>query len=86
LRSTGSHQLSFAFADSPQGGGPADTSDVTEAKHWLLHQANGKEVHDPVAGAGETAHLRRSLAHSFSCSLMRHRPEEPDVRSTSPVL
>ena len=53
----GSHQLAFAFADSPQGGGRAEASDVSEAKACLLLRANGKEVHEPAARAGEASRL-----------------------------
>jgi group II intron reverse transcriptase/maturase len=62
LRRVGSSQLRFAFADSPQGGGPAASSDVTEAKRWLLLRADTKEANDPAAGAGETAHLLERAA------------------------
>ena len=62
MRRAGSCQLMFAFADSPQGGGPADGSDVSEAKHWLLRRAEVKEAHDPAAGAGETVHLLERAA------------------------
>ena len=46
-----SHQLSFVFADSPQGSEQAKSSDVSEAKAWLLHTANDKEVTESVARA-----------------------------------
>ena len=62
MRRAGSHQLTFVFADSPQGGGSADASDVTEAKRWLLRTASDKEAHDPAAGAGETTHLLERAA------------------------
>ncbi len=58
----GSHQLAFAFADSPQGGGRAEASDVSEAKAWLLLRANGKEVYEPAARAGETSRLLERVA------------------------
>jgi group II intron reverse transcriptase/maturase len=61
------------FADSPQGGGRAPAEDVTEAKRWLLRQADIKEVPDPAVGAGEThclleraaslSNLARALLH-----------------------
>ena len=62
MRSAGSHQLTFVFADSPRGGGRALAEDVTEAKRWLLHQADVKEVLDPAAGAGETDSLLERAA------------------------
>ena len=36
MRRVGSGQLSFAFADSSQGGDHAEVSDVSKAKAWLL--------------------------------------------------
>ena len=57
MRRVGSGQLSFAFADSPQGGEHAAVSDVSEAKAWLLLIANDKESKDPTAQTGETSHL-----------------------------
>ena len=37
------HQLTLAFADSPQGGGQAEPSGASEGKAWLLHKTGGKE-------------------------------------------
>jgi group II intron reverse transcriptase/maturase len=36
-------QLTFAFADSPQGDGPAAPGDVSRGKAWLALKAKGKE-------------------------------------------
>jgi hypothetical protein len=43
--------LSFAFADSPRGGGEADTPDVSGGRAFLLHTAKQR----PAADAAETA-------------------------------
>ncbi|HKN26523.1 MAG TPA: group II intron reverse transcriptase/maturase [Roseiarcus sp.] len=43
--------MSFAFADSPQGGGEASASDASEARAFLLHTAKPKRAPRPVAGA-----------------------------------
>ena len=79
MLSIGTHQLLFVFADSPVGGEEAGSSGVPEWTAYLLHQANVKEVHDPIA------HSRRHRPSWASASL-RQRLEEPDVWSTSPVL
>ncbi len=87
MRRVDSRQLAFVFADSPKGGGQAKASDVSEAKAWLLLRANAKETSESAAGAGETDRLLdRPPADSCRCSPVRCQPEEPDVRSTSPVL
>jgi group II intron reverse transcriptase/maturase len=62
LRRTGEHQLSFAFADSPQGGGRAESSGGPEGKAWLLLRANGKEAGDPVTQVGDTSRLLERAA------------------------
>ena len=62
MRRVEPRQLTFVFADSPEGGGPADVSDVTEAMGFLLRTADTKEVHAPAAGAGETEHLLEEAA------------------------
>ena len=46
-----SRQLTFVFADSPQGGEQVKTSDVSDAKTWLLHRADGKATNDSAAQA-----------------------------------
>ena len=53
MRRAESRQLSFAFADSPQGGRQVEESDVSESKAWLLLIANDKETRDSAAQAGE---------------------------------
>jgi group II intron reverse transcriptase/maturase len=62
LRRAGSEQLAFAFADSPQGGGSADASDVSEAKRWLLRTADDKEATGPATGADDEHLLERAAS------------------------
>ena len=57
------HQLTFAFADSPQGSRTVRTSDVSEGKQYLLHQADVKEAVDSVARTADTSRL---LEHAAS--------------------
>ena len=49
MRRSVSGQLSFVFADSPEGGGDAAASDVSEAKAWLLHTADDKAASETDA-------------------------------------
>ena len=42
LRKTGHRQLSFVFADSPDGGGEAGVSDASDGRAYLLHKAKRK--------------------------------------------
>ena len=62
MRRAGQRQLAFAFADSPQGGGQAESLGVPEGKAWLLLIANGKEVSGPVARADDTGRLLERAA------------------------
>jgi group II intron reverse transcriptase/maturase len=62
LRKAGRRQLSFAFADSPQGDSHAATSGGPEGKAWLLLRAKGKEARDPAARAGDTSRLLEQVA------------------------
>ena len=54
MRRSVSGQLSFVFADSPQGGDNAEAADVSAAKAWLLHTANDKEASETDAQAAAT--------------------------------
>lgn len=56
------HQLSFAFADSPQGDGPAEPSDVSVGKAWLALKAEGKEGNDSAAWTVDPGRLLESVA------------------------
>jgi group II intron reverse transcriptase/maturase len=51
LKRAGSSQLSFAFADSPQGGKSAEAVDASAAEAWLLHTADDKAANEPAAQA-----------------------------------
>ena len=55
-------QLPFAFADSPQGDGPAKLSDVSVGKAWLSLKAKGKEGKDSVAWTVDPVRLLESVA------------------------
>lgn len=50
------------FADNPQGGRADRTSDVSEGKRYLLHQADVKEASDSVARAVDTSRLLEQAA------------------------
>ena len=49
LRKTGHRQLSFVFADSPDGGGEAGVSDASDGRAYLLHKAKRKTTARAVA-------------------------------------
>src|ERR1700733_15907707 len=55
LRRTGPRQLSFAFADSPQGGGEAGTPDASGGRAFLLHTAKRKRTAPTAASTAETS-------------------------------
>jgi RNA-directed DNA polymerase len=62
LRRTGHRQLSFVFADSPQGGGEAGASDASEGRAFLLHTAKRKRTARTVAGTADTCRLLEEVA------------------------
>ena len=72
-----SRQLTFAFADSPQGDGPAANTDVSVFQAWLSLTAEVKE--------GKTQpparHRPEQVSYRQRWLLERARPrlEEPDV-------
>lgn len=53
-------QLTFAFADSPQGDGPAALTDVSVGKAWLALTAEVKEGNDSAAWTADTGRLLES--------------------------
>lgn len=57
-----SRQLTFVFADSPQGDGPAELTDVSRGKAWLSHKAEGKEGNDSAAWTVDPSRLLESVA------------------------
>jgi RNA-directed DNA polymerase len=57
-----SRQLTFVFADSPQGDGPAALTDVSRGKAWLAHKAEVKEGNDPAAWTVDPSRLLESVA------------------------
>jgi len=71
LRRSASGQLSFVFADNPQGSGHTAASDASEAKAWLLHTADGKAASEADAQAGgpiDTACLLERAASAGNLS------------------
>ena len=57
-----SHQLTFAFADSPQGDGQAAPDDVSRGKAWLALKAEGNLGNDPAAWTVDPGRLLESVA------------------------
>lgn len=55
-------QLTFAFADSPQGDGRAAPSDVSVGKAWLSLTAKAKEGNDSAAWTVDPGRLLESVA------------------------
>jgi group II intron reverse transcriptase/maturase len=62
LKRVDTGQLSFAFADSPQGGDRDKVSDVSEAKARLLLIAKGKEAKESTARVGDKSRLLEQVA------------------------
>jgi hypothetical protein len=63
-------QLTFAFADSPQGDGPAAPTDLSMGKAWLALKAEVKEGKDSAACTVDSGRLLESVA---SVSNLNHR-------------
>jgi RNA-directed DNA polymerase len=55
-------QLTFAFADSPQGDGPVVLADVSAGKAWLALKAEVKEGNDSAAWTVDPGRLLESVA------------------------
>lgn len=69
MLSAESRQLTFVFADNPQGGKNDKPADVSAGKAFLLHQASAKEVIDPATPAVEdTGRLLERAASVFNLS------------------
>jgi len=64
MRSARPKQLSFAFADSPQGGKGAGASDASKARGYLLHIAEGMSEVDLAASEPEPGKLMERVASS----------------------
>ena len=54
-------QLTFAFADSPQGDGPVVLSDVSVGKAWLSLKAEVKEGNDSAAWTVDLSRLLETV-------------------------
>ena len=63
MRRVEPRQLSFAFADNPQGSGGAAASDASEVKAWLLLRASDKEDRGSTAQADGGCHLLAAAAY-----------------------
>ena len=61
MSKTEHRQLTFAFAASPKGDGPAKLSDVSVGKAWLSLKAKVKEVNDSVAWTADAGRLLESV-------------------------
>ena len=59
-----SRQLTFVFADSPQGDGPAELTDVSRGKAWLSHKAEVKEGKDSAAWTVDSGRLVPGLVQA----------------------
>jgi len=57
-----SRQLTFAFAESPQGDGEAALDDVSRGKAWLALKAEGNLGNDPAAWTDDAGRLLESVA------------------------
>jgi len=62
LRRMEPRQLSFAFADSPPGGGKPTGSDASERRDFLRHKAKGKKTRGFVAEAADAGRLLEEAA------------------------
>jgi len=61
--------LSFAFADSPDGGGSDGSSDASERRAFLLHKAKRKKPARSVACAVDTSRLLEDVASEANLAL-----------------
>lgn len=69
MRRTGHRQLSFVFADSPDGSGVAGPSDASERRAVLLHKAKRKRSARTVACAADTSRLLEEVASEANLAL-----------------
>ena len=80
-----SRQLTFAFADSPKGGGKDSPSDESGGLAQLLRIAKDTPTSDSSAEVTDTSRLF-GLGSEGSILNGRSPSKEPDVWPTSPVL
>jgi RNA-directed DNA polymerase len=69
VRRTVHHQLSFAFADSPQGGGKTSTPDASGGRNFLLHIAKPKKKARTVACTADNSRLLEEVASVSNLAL-----------------
>ena len=69
MRRTPRRQLSFVFADSPDGGGNDGPPDASERRAFLLHKAKRKTTTRGVACAADTSRLLEDVASEANLAL-----------------
>jgi RNA-directed DNA polymerase len=69
VRRTVHHQLSFAFADNPQGGGTTSTPDASDGRDFLLHIAKPKKRARTVACTADNSRLLEEVASVSNLAL-----------------
>lgn len=69
MRSTVHRQLSFVFADSPEGGGSDGPSDASERRAFVLHTAKRKRSARAVACTADTSRLLEDVASEANLAL-----------------
>jgi group II intron reverse transcriptase/maturase len=69
LSSVEYRQLTFAFADSPQGGGHAERTDESASSAGLLHTAKGKEASYLTAWIADTSRLLEEVTTASNLAL-----------------
>ena len=92
-------QLSFVFADSPEGGGGKKTDGVPEVKAWLLRIAKSKESHkltareagntqllEQVASPGNLAKALRKVARNKGAPGLDGRSVDEVVKNARSLL
>ena len=62
MKSPDSRQLSFVFADNPQGGNDEPKADVSAGRSYLLHQADLKETNETDVRADDPDRLLERVA------------------------
>ena len=72
--------MASAFADSPQGGKGEEPVDASAGTAYLPHTAKVIDADGPGADPTVGGLWPRTVLWP-----LRRRPEEPDVRTTSPV-
>ena len=72
MTSARERQLSFAFADSPMGGGDGETSDVSVGTAWLLHRAKSRKAQHLATGGEAEGDLMERIASLGNLAVALH--------------